>query len=403
MSPQSSNAAAIASALWDTADFSGAESYYRRAIEENPADLEALHGLGRLKLVHNELAAALVLLEQAHALSMNLAGGGRDELSLTVRRDLASALYRLERFELAAEHYEQLPGQTPLAAQLRAFGDAQPYLFSSFIEEIALPFLGTDPLPIVTLVVGGKEHAFVLDTGSGQLVLDTGIARQMSLPSYGTREAIFASGQRAPIEHTILPAVTLGEATIQNVPAEVMDVRRFAPQLSGFIGTSFLWRFHALYDWEGEVLRLRPRRSGQPFAQAADAGMAEVPFWLFDTHLLLARARLNGHETIAYVASGMAGGAFTAPQTTVRQANLLASNETIEGVGAAGATEIVPVQAERLCLGDWCRSDQEGFANFFPAELEWRYGFRVGALVSHAFLHSRRWIVDFERMRFYFD
>lgn len=397
--PQSADATAIASALWDSADFAGAEPHFRRAIEENAADMDALHGLGRLKLAQNELAAALLLLEQAHALSMNLAGGGRDELSFRIRRDLAWALYRVERFDLAAEQFELLPGQGSLAAQLRAFGTTQPYGLPADAEEIAMPFLGTDPLPIITLSIGGKEHAFVIDTGSGQLVLDTGIARGMGLPSYGIREATFASGQRAPIDHTILPTVTLGDVTIQHVPAEVMDVRRFAPQLSGFIGTSFLWRFHLLFDWEGQVLRLRPRRNGTPF-QPTTPG---VPFWLFDSHLMLALARLNDHETVAYVASGMAGGAFTVPESTQHQAGLRSLEGSIQGVGAGGATEILLVEADTLCLGDWCRLNQEGFAGFFPAELEWRYGFRVGALVSHAFLHSRRWTVDFDAMRFHFD
>ncbi len=395
-----SNAAAIASALWDSADFEGAGRHYERALQENPADLEALHGLGRLRLAQNELAGAAMLLEQALALALHLPHSQRDELAQRIRRDLAWGLYRLERFDLAAEQMAHLPEGEALAAQLRAFGDRAPYRLPPDVEELVIPFLGTDPLPVIGLTIGNQEHPFVIDTGSSQLVVDSSLLRELSLPNFGTREATFASGQRAPIGHTIVPTVGLGETTIRDVPAEVMDVRRFAPQISGFIGTNFLARFHLLFEWEGEVLRLRPRGRA-PFAEWGT--MERVPFLFFDSHLLLARATLNQHETMAYLASGVTGGGFLVPTSTVLQAGLTREEAVREGIGAGGALEPLSlVQAAQLCLGGWCRTQVTGFGGLFPAELEWRYGFRVGALLSHEFLHGRQWGIDFENLCFYF-
>lgn len=396
----SSNAAAIASALWDSADIAGAGVQYERALHENPADLEALHGMGRVRLAQNDLAAALLFLEQAHALALSFAGGGRDEWAQRIRRDLAWAYYRVERFDLAADHFARLPDEAGLAAHLRAMSDLSPYRLPVDVEEIALPFLGTDPLPIVAGVIGGQEYALVLDTGSREVVVDASLLRLHDLPDHGTHEAAFASGQRAPVGYTLLPSLWLGEVALREVPAEVMDIRRFAPQLSGLLGTAFLQRFHLLCDWEGQVLRLRPRRT-DPFPAFAE--MTEVPFLLLDGHLILAPARLNEQETMAYVASGMAGGAFTVPASTVRQAALGGSEGTIQGVGAAGATTVREVLARRLCLGGWCREDVEGLAGFFPEALEWRYGFRIGAIISHAFMKGRRWGLDFARMKMYLE
>lgn len=394
----SSNAAAIASALWDSADFDGALIHYQRAIDENSSDMEALHGMGRLKLAHNELAAAVLCLEQAHGLSLNLASGNR--LSQRICRDLAWAYYRLDRFDLAAQYFALLPEQDAFVAQLQAFGHTVPYRFSADLEEIALPFLGTDPLPIVTVVIGGKEHAFVIDSGSGQLVLDSHFLRELDLPSHGIQEVRFASGQKAPISYTILPSIRLGETVIRDVPAEVMDIRRFAPQISGFIGTTFLQRFHVLYDFAGQLLRLRPKRL-PPFAQFDE--MTTASFMLFDGHLMLTPAKVNQHETIAYVASGMAGGAFTVPSSTIQQAALFSHENTLEGISAGGTTSLKTVQAKQICLGQFCRYEMEGFAGFFPAELEWRYGFRIGVLVSHAFLMQNLWGIDFKKMKMYFN
>lgn len=396
---RSSNAAAIASALWDSADFSQAAIHYERALQENPHDLEALHGYGHLKLVHNDLAAAALLLEQAHTLAINLAGGGRDEFSQRIVRDLALTYYRLDRFDLAAEYFAILPGKEGLTAQLRAFGSTSPYRISSDVKEIAVPFLGTDPLPIITLVIGGREHAFVIDTGSGQLVIDSSFLREIKLPNYGLDEARFASGERAPVGHTIIPQVRLGEAVIHHVPAEVMDIRRFAPQISGFIGSTFLQRFHLLFDFTGQVFRLRPKRV-KPFEQFKE--MLAVPFWLFDSHLMLARSQINHHQTMAYITTALAGAAFTAPNSTFEQANLTRDKNTIEGISPTGSIELMRVKAEKLCLEQLCCEDITGLVGFFPAELEWRYGFRIGALVSHTFFrHQNRWGIDFKTMRLY--
>ncbi len=388
------NAAAVAVALWDSADFANAAPYFERAVRENPSDLEALHGIGRLKLAQNDLAAAIVFLEQAHALALSVAGGGRDELSLRARRDLAWAYYRLDRFELAAELFEQLPNQQALAHQLRAFDTLTPYQLAPDIEEIALPFLGTDPLPVVTVVIGGKEHAFIIDTGAAQLTLDTAFLRELNLPSHGTTNARLASGTHAPLVYTIVPEIRLGEATIHNVPAEVMDIRRYAPQISGFIGTNLLQRFHVLMDIEGEVLRLRPRRHQHPFAPG---GMTKLPLFWLDAHLLFTPLRLNQHHTLAYLTTGLAGVDFAVPESTARQAQLGTAG-ALEGISASGSESFDTVIADVVALGTWERSRVEGLLGFFPAELEWRYGFRVGAIASFALLRHKQIGINFEAM-----
>lgn len=388
------NAAAVAAALWDSGDFDGAALFFERAVRENPSDLEALHGMGRLKLAQNDLAAAIVFLEQAQALALSVAGGGRDELSLRAKRDLAWAYYRLDRFDLAAALLEQLPQQQPLAQQLRAFGNRPPYQMAADVEEIALPFLGTDPLPVVTVVIGGKEHAFIIDTGAAQLTLDTAFLRELKLPSYGTTNARLASGTSAPLVYTIVPEITLGEATLYTIPAEVMDIRRYAPQISGFIGTNVLQRFHLLMDIEGEVLRLRPRRHQNPFATK---GMMQMPLYWLDAHLLFTPLRLNQHNTITYLTTGLAGVDFAVPESTARQAQLRQAGG-LEGVSGGGSQAFEMVIAERVALGSWERTNVEGLLGFFPPELEWRYGFRVGAIASYALLRHKQIGINFDAM-----
>lgn len=393
-----SNAAAIGAALWDSADFAGAGAAFERALHQQPDDLEALHGLGRLRLAQNDLAGATLLLERALERVVSWPDERRAELERRVRRDLAWTLYRLDRFELAAEQMRGLPEMEALAAQLHAFGERVPYRMEVGIGEVEVPFWGTDPLPIVPLTIGGVERAFVLDTGSSQLVVDSSLLEEQGLPNFGTREVAFASGQRARIAHTIVPQLQVGELALHDVPAEVMELRRFAPQLFGLIGTNLLQRFHVHCDWNRQLLRLRPGRDA-PFVEWAT--MTKVPFWYLDSHLLLARASLEGYPTMAFIASGMAGASFAVPPTTVAQAGLRHRAETMDGVGAAGATLLESVQARHLSLGDWDRSDVSGLVGFFPPELEWRFGFRVGALLGHSLLSGEQWGLDFVHAQFF--
>jgi hypothetical protein len=50
-------------------------------------------------------------------------------------------------------------------------------------------------------------------------------------------------------------------------------------------------------------------------------------------------------------------------------------------------------------MGAWERRDAEGLVGLFPLELEWRYGFRVGAIGGFALLRNQRMAIDFEAMR----
>jgi hypothetical protein len=216
--------------------------------------------------------------------------------------------------------------------------------------------------------IDGKEHAFVIDTGASQLTLDTAFLRELDLPVYGSAEARLASGSTAPVVYSRLSEMTLGDVTLFDI--------------------------HVLLDIEGEVLRLRPARFQMPFATT---GMTENPLYWLDGHLLFTPLHINDHATLAYLATGLAGVEFTAPESTARQAHLTHAGE-MEGVSAGAAEPYALVTAQRVALGQWERKDAEGLIGFFPPELEWRYGFRVGAIASFALLRHRRIVFDFAQM-----
>lgn len=120
---------AIGWALYDTGDFDGAARRFKEALQADPNDVEALQGLARIRLSRNDLAAAIVLLERAlDVLAVTAADTSDRERRL--RHDLAWALYRVDRLDLAARHFSHLPEHEPIVRKLEAFDGKRPYAVS---------------------------------------------------------------------------------------------------------------------------------------------------------------------------------------------------------------------------------------------------------------------------------
>ena len=110
-------------------------------------------------------------------------------------------------------------------------------------------------------------------------------------------------------------AVQAGDLRIGDVPVHTLDLGGFPDyfglDVRGIVGTRLLMRFTPTIDYRGGALVLR-----RGPVEAADGG---IPFWLAETHLILARGRVNGlPPTFFWVDTGLAGGGFLAPEATLR-------------------------------------------------------------------------------------
>lgn len=387
-------------ALYDSAEFESAARQFERALERDSDDVEALRGLARLRLSENDCAGAILLLERALGVLNVTHAVMPSDVEQRVRYDLAWALYRVDRFDLAARHFHQLPGYQQIGRKLEAFGEHTPYRMPAEMPVIELPLLAADPLPFVSLTIAGREHILVVDTGGGELVLDITLLDELDLPRFGTRETTFAGGRRASVTHSILPRLSLDGVTIEDIPIEAVDIQSRAPQLSGFIGLNFLLHFRSTMDYAGQRLILAPSTSTD--SQVGEA--ADVPLRLFDDHILVAPGSINDHETQFVLASGMAGGAFTCPESTIMQAELDVNEEdAFGGVSVEGGEALVSLHAEQVRFGSIRREDVSGFAGGFSPSLEWRYGFRIGGIIAHDFLRPYTWTLDGENMVVQFE
>ncbi|MDX1501586.1 MAG: aspartyl protease family protein [Thermoanaerobaculia bacterium] len=363
---------------------------YAAALAERPGDPRALLQGGRLALWRHRLAEAGPRLARAHQSSP-----GEETLDL-----LLTLAYRRGDFAAAADRAREL-GREARAAQLDHLSPLPPYRVRGDVAETILPFVRTDPLPLVELSVNGSEPAlFLIDTGGGELILDPGFAESVGAGRFGSRTGTFAGDQRAEVELGAVEGVGLGELLVENVPVRLLSTARFAPvaggrTVHGILGTTLLSRFVFTLDYPAGRLVLRRPDAAAP---AVRPGSATVPVWLAGDHLILAEGRIGGARPgLMLIDTGLAGGGFAASDSTLAEAGIGGAGGEIEGEGGGGRVRATPVVAPEIALGPVVRRDVPGFAGVFPASLEHRLGCRIAGLLSHGFLRGHAVTFDLAR------
>jgi hypothetical protein len=351
---------------------------------------------GHLALMRNDLALAEERLSAAVA---------RDRGCRQANELLAEVSYRRDDFATAAAYHEAA-GNRSIAAKLRSLAGRRPYAIQG-PDTVRLPFVRTDPLPIVEAILNrGPAALFLLDTGGAELILDKAFAGAAGVPVFGGQRSYFGGGKSATIVHGAAESLALGEVTVRDLPVQLLDMRPMGrmlgeSDLAGIIGTCLLYRFLATIDYPGEGLVLR--RKGTP--AAPPAGAIDVPFLMADDHFILAEGRLNdGPGMQMLVDSGLAGGAFACPASTLKQAGIeRGSTQILKGEGGGGTVNVWPFDVASLSLGEARREGLQGIAGVFPPQLESELGLRVGGLISHGFLRAFAVTLDFERMTIYLE
>jgi hypothetical protein len=177
--------------------FEEAEGAFADEAAARPNDPRPLANSGHLALMRNDLALAEQRLSAALA---------RDRKCREASALLAEVSYRRDDFATAATHQEAA-GNRAAAAKLRSFAGRRPYHIQG-PDVVRLPFVRTDPLPILTARVnGGAEARFLLDTGGAEVILDAPLPRRpASRPSAGSaatsavaRPRLWSRAQPSPL------------------------------------------------------------------------------------------------------------------------------------------------------------------------------------------------------------
>jgi predicted aspartyl protease len=347
---------------------------------------------GRVALLSNHLEDAQKLLGEARKLRPD---------QPEPRGLLAEVYYRTDRLEQAGALRRAL-GSKAVAQQLESFRGLVPYQVASMPPVIRVPFIQTDPLPLIALRVNGSEEAnFLIDTGGAELMLDTEYAKGVGAVLLGKDSRVFGGGQRADVEFGRVDSVKLGPLEIKNVPIRVLNTQPFSAaargkRVDGVLGTVLLYHFLFTLDYPNGTLILRPRSPAKPPANAI-----EIPFWMSGDHFIVAKGTANQSKpALFFVDTGAAGLGFIGTESFLKEAGIdPAAGQPAQGVGGGGMMKFLTFRVDQLSLGPARESDIPGSFGQFPASLEYGQGFRIAGIISHAFFRTYALTFDFARMK----
>jgi hypothetical protein len=110
-------------------------------------------------------------------------------------------------------------GNNLLADKLDSFGDLPPNQIVMKEDVTTVPFVITDPLPVINVRVNDRDASFFIDTGAHEIYLDEEFARSAGVETLeGIGTGTFAGGKTAPIKQGKLNVLAIGGAQIRNVP-----------------------------------------------------------------------------------------------------------------------------------------------------------------------------------------
>jgi hypothetical protein len=315
-----------------------------------------------------------------------------------------------EALDLARRALELAPGN-PIAmatqgvaqARLRNFG-ADFYQVENPESTGSVPFVITDPLPVVHVTIGGREATFLIDTGGPDIMVRRPLAEALGLPISEGGLGVFAGGRQARVDRTVVPEIEIGGVRIRNVPAGVNPsadgLNLPGVKLDGVIGTGLLMHFLSTIDYCSGKLVLAPRNTSAAFqARVAENGANVVPFWLVADHFVFARGKINQLEGQFYIDTGLAGGGLVASKPTLDAAGVaIDESRTLTGQGGGGAVQFVPFRAAAT-LGNLTRDDLPGVYMPGGSDPLAAFPFRSSGIISHSFFRQSRLTFDFEAMK----
>ncbi len=405
---------AEAYAIYRAGDFNQAEQCYLELQQIAPTHIAILTRLGEIALWKNRTDEAEQYFNQASCHASWLAQ--RWPFNAQLQSSLAMTYYRQDQFAQAAQCFREAAGPLPLvsfrdlkalATQLALFKDQIPYQIEGS-ESARIPFVVTDPLPVIQVSInGGNPVPFFIDTGGAEVILDTQMAETVGAVRAG-RLSGEGGGTKGHVGLGKVDRLSFANLHIHNVPVHIMDMQPFSAvfrglPVKGIIGTRLLMHFLSTIDYVHACLILQPKMTPTPFEREK---ARVTPFWLIQTHYIVAHGTFNGRAPMLFfVDTGVADKGFSASESVLQEAGVRVDwSKAEKGIAGFGESESIEVTADRLSLGS---DDNEVVAFSVPGimtrpsipVLGYKLGFFIGGVVSHQFFRSYALTLDFVGMR----
>jgi hypothetical protein len=262
-----------------------------------------------------------------------------------------------------------------------------------------VPFIVTDPLPAVAVLVNGTRAVFQIDTGAPGLTVDTDFARRLRLSAApGSHIGIFAGGPRRRIAEVTVATFGLGGTTIRHQSADILPIhmmgRAGGPQIDGVIGMGVLERFagFTLDYTRGRLILFAPGANVRADAET------RVPLWLVGDHFLVTRGTIANVEGAVLIDTGLVGGGVSPSADVVASAHLAHEDGGMGMVPSGARISMLRVVVPNVRIGSSVEHDVAGFYSAGPSPLA-IFPFTVNGAISHGFFRRRALTIDFAAMQ----
>jgi len=412
-----------ANAIYREGKFTEAKAAYLEVKELAPKNTQVLERLGTIALWNNRLEEAEQYFKEALHYAPWLQKLWPFNTQLKYR--LGMTYYRQDRFAEVAQLFREARGPVAIGPlrdldafgkQIALFDDETPYIIEG-PEETRMDFVTTDPLPVIEVSVNDSEPLdFIIDTGGMEVILDNDLAEQIGAQIAGSLSGTYAGGKKAETGLGRIDSIKMGEFVVHNVPIHTLDTDPISPlfdglEIRGIIGTRLLMHFLTTIDYPDGALILQRTTSANLQSlesQVTANGVKVIPFWLVETHYIVARGTVNNLDPMLFfVDTGLAGAGFTAPEPVLQEAGISVDwTEAQDAIGGGGVFQEVDIVIDRLTLGtgenEVVENDVLGKASEqSPSILGDRLGFYIGGLISHQFFHNYALTFDFIGMRLF--
>lgn len=401
--------------LYQSGDFSQARDVFEPLVKDPEPSVDALS-------IAAELEYLLANYKKAEKLYKHLIELKKEDTAGQVMAKVGLVLtyYQTNQYRKAKE-IEFPPGvKLPNWELMKSFEES-PYQKEWHNEEKVsiVPFLMTDPLPILTLEFNEVPVHVVFDTGADTFILDNEVAAEMGIEWVSKAVGSFGGGKKSEVGFGKVERVRMGDITLKQVPIAILPTKRFSAgfeggkyTLGGFIGTAALKQFLSTLDYKNGwlILRERTNENVAKLKEELEGRIAaEVPFVLKATHFMMARGSLNDKDGLTFfVDSGLASAAcFSAPVQTLEYVGIpvpekKVHEDSIGGGGGKWASGAFPIK--NIGLGSLSQSNVIGEYGSRPPESYWSLGFIQDGLISHLFLRQySSWTLDFDAMKYIFE
>jgi hypothetical protein len=363
---------------------------------------------------------------RAEELILEVLDNAKNNLALRVESEvgLVYIYYQTLQYEKAANLFKGLEGKIKLPhwEQMKTFGDEKPYRIEWDKEEkVEIPFLVSDPLPVIPVEFQGRKIYVIIDTGGEAFYLDWEVADALGIrPVEKVKDAGFAGGKETEVGFAKADSLKIGGVTLKSIPVMLTSVKRASDVLtngkypiSGILSTGELRQFLSTVDYPNGKLVLRPKTEEGRISLERDLEgkkVTKVPFALGAMHFMVVKAIANGKNPLnLFVDSGLADpeASVAFPRQTLNYLGIPIPETEIlpENLGGPGGGDF-PVgrfEIDALEIGELVQEDVKGVYGVFPPSVYWESEFIIDGIVSHNFLKRYSWTIDFSRMEMTFE